>query len=100
MPKLISGGITEFFSRSNWIKVKDKYEYVGYELSSELSEDKDRTNHTYLCICGPTQADWLEKIPEILAKNGGKIIYQSPKALNFEHSTAAPRNTLVLFEFD
>jgi hypothetical protein len=95
MSKLISCWINEVFTRT-W----KNGEFSDYQLQPELIEDQDKVNNTYLCICGPTQDDWLEKIPEMLEPHNGKIIYQSPKALNFEHDTDTPRNTLVLFEFD
>lgn len=95
MTKLISSSVNDYFYR-DWKEGR----YSNYRLREELIDTKDKSNNTYLCICGPNQDDWLEKIPEMLAEHGGKIVYQSPKALNFEHATDTPRNTLVLFEFD
>lgn len=59
------------------------------------------TKDTYFMIYGPhDKEDFHEQFKQLLAEKNGRILYESPKAVNFNYDFDDGRNTLVVFEFD
>jgi hypothetical protein len=55
---------------------------------------------TYCLIFGPAQHDCLHNVIELINSSNGKVLYQSPRAINYNYDYDIDRNTLLIFEFD
>lgn len=81
-------------------------DYVSWRWAGKGSilyfQDSFKPNQedTYIIIFGPDQDNMLNWFRDNISTIGGKIIYESPKAHNYNHPNSAARNTMIIFEFE
>lgn len=77
------------------------FNFGPIETTAKFRTDvKINTNDTYFAIFGPNQIELKPAVFAAIKNRNGRVLYESPQAINRNYDWDDPRNTLIVFEFD